>query len=112
MEITYINKKVEKYFLDYQKMQKKLSPDWVRAIKNHMEHLEMVACFGFFLDLRVGRPEQLKSQKGIRYSLHVSSNVRLVLKLNATQDTIRVCSKVEVEGVCDYHGEKTNWYIP
>lgn len=46
----------------------------------------------------------------IRYSLHVAPHVRLIIEPNGTQDTVMICS--EVEGVCDYHGDKENWYIP
>ena len=82
-EITYTNKKVEKYFKDYNKMQKKLPFEWVKTIKKHM-----------------------------RYSLHVAPNARLIIEPNATQDTVMICTEVEVKGVSDYHGSKENWYIP
>ena len=59
MEIIYANRRVEKYFLDFRNMQKKLPMDWVRAIKKHINHLEAAACFGDFLQLGLGRPEQL-----------------------------------------------------
>ena len=48
----------------------------------------------------------------IRYSLHIAPNVRLILEPNATQDTVMICTEIEVEGVSDYHGSKENWYIP
>lgn len=37
---------------------------------------------------------------------------RLIIEPNATQDTIMICTEIEVEGVSDYHGSKENWYIP
>ena len=36
---------------------------------------------------------------------------RLIIELNATEETVRLCEEVEVEGVNDYHGGKENWYI-
>lgn len=39
MKITYANQKVEKFFVDYDKMKKKLPPEWVRTIKKHMDRL-------------------------------------------------------------------------
>ena len=104
MEITYANGKVEKYFKDYKKMQKKLPFEWVK--------LKAAECFGDFLKLRLGKPEQLEGCESIRYSLHVAANVRLIIEPNAEQDTVMICTEIEVEGVSDYHGSKENWYIP
>ena len=112
MKITYANKKVEKYFSDYTMLQKKLPFEWVRTIKKHMDRLEAAECFGDFLMLNLGKPEQLKGYEQVRYSLHVAPNARLILEPGATRDTVMICSEIEVEGVCDYHGRKENWYIP
>lgn len=112
MKITYVNNKVKKFFTDYGKMQKEIPFDWVKAIKKHMDRLEAAECFGDFLKLGLGKPEQLTGYEKIRYSLHVAPHVRLIIEPNGTQDTVMICSEVEVEGVCDYHGDKENWYIP
>ena len=112
IKITYANSKVEKYFTDYKKMQKELPADWVRAIIKHMDRLAAAECFGDFLKLGLGKPEQLTGYQNIRYSLHISPNVHLILELNAEQDTVMICNEIEVEGVSDYHGSKENWYIP
>lgn len=112
MKITYANSKVEKYFTDYNKMKKVLPADWVKTIKKHINRLEAAECFGDFLRLGLGKPEPLKGYEKIRYSLHVAPNVRLIIEPNAKQDTVMICTEVEVEGVSDYHGSKENWYIP
>lgn len=112
MEITYANNRVKKYFEDYNKMQKKLPFEWVKAIKKHINHLKAAECFEDFLKLGLGNPEPLTGYQHLRYSLHVASNVRLIIEPNATQDTIMICTEIEVEGVSDYHGSKENWYIP
>ena len=85
MEITYINNKVKKYFEDYNKMQKKLLFEWVKTIKKHMNRLKAAECFGDFLKLGLGKPEQLEGYQKIRYSLHVAPNVRLIIEPNATK---------------------------
>ena len=112
MKITYASRKVAKYFSDYGQMQRKLPFEWVRAIKKHMNRLEAAECFGDFLKLGLGKPEPLSGYKNLRYSLHVAPNARLILEPNATQDTVMICTEIEVEGVSDYHGDKENWYIP
>lgn len=111
VKITYANRKVEKYFSDYKEMQKILPFDWVKTIKKHMIRLEAAECFGDFLKLGLGRPEQLKGYKEIRYSLHVAPHVRLIIEINAAQDMVMLCEEIEVEGVTDYHGSKENWFI-
>ena len=112
MKITYANSKIEKYFSDYKLMQKKIPADWVRNVKKTMDRLVAADKFGDFLSLGLGKPEQLTGRsEQIRYSLHISANSRLIIELNATYDTIVICSEIEVEGVCDYHGSKENWYI-
>jgi proteic killer suppression protein len=55
MKITYANKKVEKYFSDYSKMQKKLPLEWVRNIKKLMNYFKAAECFGDFLKLGLGK---------------------------------------------------------
>lgn len=112
VEITYTNKKVEKYFKDYNKMQKKLPFEWVKTIKKHMDRLRAAECFEDFLMLGLGKPELLEGYQHMRYSLHVAPNARLIIEPNATQDTVMICTEVEVKGVSDYHGSKENWYIP
>ncbi|MDO5381312.1 MAG: hypothetical protein Q4F06_01150 [Eubacteriales bacterium] len=112
MKISYANNKVEKFFTDYGKMQRELPIDWVRTIKKHMDRLNAADCFGDFLKLGLGKPEQLTGYANIRYSLHVAPHVRLILELNSNQDTVMICTEIKVEGVCDYHGSKENWYIP
>ena len=112
MKITYANSKVEKYFTDYNKMRRKLPYPWVRTIKKHMDRLEAAESFGDFLKLALGKPEALSGYPHLRYSLHIAPNARLILEPNATQDTVMICSEIEVEGVSDYHGDKENWYIP
>ena len=102
MRVTYASTKVEKYFSDFNKLKKELPPEWVRTIKKHLDRLEAANCFGDFLRLGLGKPEQLR----------ISANARLIIEPNATQDTIMICDEIEIEGVSDYHGGKENWYIP
>ncbi len=111
MKISYANNRVKKFFEDYSKMQRKLPFEWVRAIKKQMNYLEAADTFGDYLQLGLGKPEPLSGFANIRYSIHVTANVRLIVEPNATQDTVLICDEIEVEGVTDYHGSKENWYI-
>lgn len=93
-------------------MKQRIPEAWVRTIKKHMDRLQAAETFGDFLALGLGKPEPLEGYDQIRYSLRITPNVRLIIEPNATQDTVMICSEIEVEGVCDYHGGKENWYIP
>ncbi|MBR1757265.1 MAG: hypothetical protein IJ744_00875 [Lachnospiraceae bacterium] len=110
MLITYASERVEKYFVDYKLMQRKLPADWVRNIKKHIDRLRAAECFEDFLKLGLGKPERLTGYTG-RYSLHVSANARLIIEL-VIEEQDEKCKIIEIEGVSDYHGDKENWYLP
>lgn len=111
MKISYANSKVEKYFTDFNRMKKELPFDWVKTIKKHLNNLEAADNFGIFLSLGLGRPELLSGYSRPTYSLHISPNVRMIIEVKADQSEVVICDEIEVEGVCDYHGGKENWYI-
>ena len=46
-------------------MQRDLPADWVRTIKKHMDRLIAAECFGDFLALGLGKPEQLTGYSNI-----------------------------------------------
>ncbi len=76
-------------------MMKKIPFGWVRTIKKHIDRLKAADCFGDFLKLGLGKPERLSGYKQIRYSLHVTPNVRLIIEPNANEDTVMICSEIE-----------------
>ena len=109
LRITYANKNVEKYFTDYREMQKKISFDWVRKIKKHVEHLKAAETFGDFLKVGLGHPEPLKGKDAGKYSVRITGNVRLIMQPKG--EAVVICEVVEMEGVVDYHGDQETWYI-
>lgn len=112
MQITYANRKVERYFEDYGEMKKKIPAEWVRTVKKHIDRLKAAPTFGDFLKLNLGHPEPLKGKDMGMYSVRITGNVRLIIKPNETGDTVMICEDIEMEGVVDYHGGKESWYIP
>lgn len=111
MNIDYVNVRVKKIFTDYNLMQKRLPFNWVRTIKKHIIRLEAADNFGDFLKLGLGKPEHLSGYSDIRYSLHIAANTRLIIILDTSSDLIHACNKIIIIGVCDYHGNKENWFI-
>ena len=51
MRLGYYNQKVEKIFLDFGKMGKKIPAEWVRKIKQHLDRLAAAETFADFLTL-------------------------------------------------------------
>lgn len=112
MRITYANKKVERYFVDYGEMKRKIPAEWVRTIKKHVDRLIAADRFRDFLKLNLGHPEPLKGKDADKWSVRVSGNVWLILRLNEPGDAVIFSEEVEMKGVVDYHGDKESLYIP
>lgn len=112
LRITYASPKVARYFEDYGEMRKKISLEWVRTIKKHIDRLQAMDNFGNFLKLNLGHPEPLQGKDKGKYSLHITGNVRLIIKPSDDGKSVMICNEIEVEGVVDYHGSKESWYIP
>lgn len=112
MRITYASKKVEQYFEDYGEMKKKIPIEWVRTVKKRIDQLKAAESFGDFLKLNSGHPEPLIGKDIGKYSVHITGNVRLIIKPNDKGDAVMICKEIEIEGVVDYHGKKEKWYIP
>lgn len=111
MRIKYANNRVKKYFEDYGEMKKKIPVEWVRKIKKYMDYLKAADTFGIFLDLGLGHPEELKGNNAGKYSVHITKNVRLIMKPDDDGKAVTLCEEIEMEGVVDYHGSKESWYI-
>ena len=41
----------------------------------------------------------------------IAPHVRLIIEPNANQDTVMICTEIEVEGVCDYHGKVVTFRV-
>jgi len=111
LQIMYANKRVGLLFDDYDEMKKKLPSEWVRTIKKHIDRLKAAECFEDFLKLNLGHPEPLKGKNKGAYSLHITGNVRMIIRPISQTTQISYCKEVEIEGVVDYHGSKESWYI-
>ena len=112
MQLSYSNIKVEKCFSNLSYMKRFIPLEWVKSVKKHIDWLESADCFGDYLSLGLGKPEQLRGYKNIQYAVHISANVRLILEPVATHDTLMSCTEIRIIGVVDYHGNKENWFIP
>lgn len=112
MKICYVNKRVEKYFSNPVKMQKKIGTELAKHVFKRIDQLRAANTFGDYLKMGYGHPERLVGYDAMRYSIRVSAHARLICELDTKEDTLLLCSEIEIEGVVDYHGGKDNWYVP
>ncbi len=111
MKITYANRRLEKFFSDYDAMSRKIPVEWVRNIKKCIDRLRASENFGIFLKVGLQHPEALSGKDRGKYSVHISKNVRLIMKPSLSCEEVELSTDIEMEGVKDYHGGKDNWYI-
>ncbi len=110
MKISYANDNVKRVFQNYDEMKKRISPDWVRSIKKHIDRLEASSTFKDFLSLSLGHPEPLKGNDKGLWSLRINANIRLIFALSDDGSAINI-TEVIMKGVADYHGNKQTWFI-
>lgn len=93
-------------------MRKIIPAEWVRNVKKHIDRIKAADNLGDFLTLGLGHPEPLSGKDNGKYSIHITGNVRLILKPCFDGKKAMTCEEVVMEGVVDYHGDKKTWYIP
>jgi proteic killer suppression protein/toxin YoeB len=114
MEIKYANGRVQKPFSDYSVLIKTVGLEMTRAIKKRIDQIRAFENFQNWLKAQLGSPHQLRGNMRDYYGVSVTSNVRLILKPEADDyslESLSKCTVIVVKGVCDYHGDKTNWII-
>jgi len=114
VEVKYENKRLQELFSDHSKLVKKLGMNMTRAIKKRTNEIKASVSFQQWLDTRLGNPHQLVGDLRDYYGVSLTSNVRLILRPEANDhspESLSKCITVVVKGVCDYHGDKTDWTI-
>lgn len=121
MQIEYENHQVKKMFDDFENigttkhlLEKKVGKELTKAIRKRIIQIIAAETFDIYLKNSPRKPHLLVGG-GIRYSVHLTSNWRLIIKPKITENTIaqlRECQTILIEGVVDYHGKKEHWLIP
>ena len=115
IQIKYETKQIERYFVDYELMKKKIGTEHTITVKKRIDALKASVCFFDFLNLRLGKPHRLKWDLVDCYGISVTGNVRLIVKpvcADHTPQSLQECDVIIMKGVCKYHGDKTEWVIP
>lgn len=114
MEIKYSNSNIEKYFTNFDLMQRKIGKELTRTIKRRINQLYAATNFGNYITARIGFPHRLTGSLNEYYAISVSNNFRLIVKPDSENlefEALKRCKVVKIVGVVDYHGGKYDWKL-
>ncbi len=114
MEVKYEKNRVQEIFVDHTKLIKNVGMETAKALKKRVNQIKASVNFQRWLDARLGTPHRLTGNSQGYYGVSLTPNMRLVLKPETNDyspESLSKCTIVVVKGVCDYHGDKTNWLI-
>lgn len=101
MEITYTNKRVEKYFTNFDVMKREKGSDLTRRVKKRLDALKAADNFFIFLSTGLGKPYPLTGNLQGKYAVHITRNVRLIVEPVSDQkdpNSLRHCKKISIGG--------------
>lgn len=98
-------------------MQKIIGADLTRAVKKKYNQIISFSSFSALQLSGIGKMKSLEGDWKESYSLRVSANFRLIVKLKSkdrSAESLKKCDTLMIEGVIDYHGKGTkySWIIP
>ena len=115
MEFEFDPEKIQKYFNNYQEMQKKIGPPLTKYVKKRVDQLRAASSFQEYLDIGLGKPHSLSGNFQGCYAVSLTANYRLIIvpdSIDLKPESLSSCKRVIVKGVTDYHGAKDTYLIP
>ena len=121
MELQYANKSIQEYFSDLcdvansrNLLQKKIGQLLAKNAKKRIDHLKIAKTFQKYLDFHIGNPHSLVGNFSGFYGVDLDSHTRLIIQPippDLSSEALKICEKVNVIGIVDYHGDKNEWLI-
>ena len=121
MELDYSNSSIKEYFSDLcdianskKLLQKKIGLILTKAAKKRIDHLKVAATFQKYLDFHIGNPHSLTGDLSSYYGVDLDSHTRLIIQPippDLSSEALKLCEKVKIIGIVDYHGDKNEWLI-
>ncbi len=121
MELQYINKSIQEYFSDLcdvanskNLLQKKIGQILAKNSKRRIDHLKITQTFQKYLDFHIGNPHSLTGSLSGFYGVDLDSHTRLIIQPippDLSSEALKICEKVMIIGIVDYHGDKNEWLI-
>lgn len=121
MEIEYANASIQQYFSDLYDvsnsknlLQKKIGPILTKNAKKRVDQLKSASTFQKYLDFHIGNPHSLIGDLSTYYGVDLDKNTRLIIQPvppDLSAEALKICEKVKIIGIVDYHGDKNEWII-
>ena len=95
-------------------MQRKIGKDITKIVKKRINALTASKNMDVYFSTGLGKPHMLSGNMKGYISISLTANYRLIIQPISDDENIvelKVCRIVEVKGVDDYHGGKSNWLI-
>ncbi len=115
MKINFENKKVKRYFENFNYIKKEKGIEVAKQVKKRINQLAAAENFSEYLEIGLGRPHLLVGDLEGRYAIEINAHLRLIVRpitKNLDAETLVNCESIIIEGVMDYHGGKQEWLIP
>ena len=115
LEIEYDNKQVKKLFSNFDLMKQHTDGVFTKQVKKRFDQLRAFETFEDLLKSRLGNPHPLTGNKKGCYAISISDSKRLIIfpiSESLSQESLKLCKKIIIKGVENYHGTKTTSYIP
>lgn len=121
MELQYANESIQKYFSDLcdvansqNLLQKRIGQILTKNAKKRIDHLKIAQTFQKYLDFHIGNPHSLKGDLSSYYGVDLDAHTRLIIQPippDLSSEALKICEKVKIIGIVDYHGDKNEWLI-
>ena len=121
MEVEYVNSNINTLFSDLfdiansrNLLQKKIGPILTKKAKMRISHLKSSLTFQKYLDFHIGNPHSLKGDFAKYYGVDLDAHTRLIIQPDPpdlSSEALKICEKVVIIGIVDYHGDKNEWLI-
>ena len=121
MEISYSNTTIKDLFSDLFEiaisknlLQKKIGQILTKTTKKRLNQLKSASTFQKYLDFHIGNPHSLTGDLSGYYGVDLDKHTRLIIHPvppDLSAEALRICEKVMIIGIVDYHGDKNEWLI-
>ena len=121
MEIEYVNATIQQYFSDLYDipnsrnlLQKKIGLILTKNVAKRIDQLKAAETFQKYLDFHIGNPHSLTGDLSTYYGVDLDKNTRLIIQPippDLSAEALKICEKVMIIGIVDYHGDKNEWLI-
>lgn len=115
MNFKYEKSSVEKYFEDFNLLNKEKGKILTRAVKKRYDQLKATDNFSMYLKTGLGKPHPLYENLKGSYGISITGNIRLIVRPDVESldaNSLKECDTLIIEEGMDYHGKKHEWIIP